>query len=937
MTFFEILYTTLIKPLQLFFEYIFSVAQKGTGHPGLSIIALSLAMNILVLPLYKRADEVQDAERDMENKLRAGVSHIRKTFKGDEKMMMLQTYYRQNGYKPTDVFKGSVSLFLEIPFFIAAYQFLSHLSLLNSYAFGPISDLGAPDALIKIGALSINLLPIIMTSVNLVSCIIFTKGYPLKTKIQLYGMAIFFFFFLYKSPAGLVFYWTLNNIFSLVKTIYYKSEKARKVLMILFSITGASLIVALPFFLKKTGSKSFLLTIVLLAFICFIPLIVNITSKRKIKIGFDFSGLFKFTESRLMFIFGGIYMAVFTGLLIPSQVIKSSPQEFVDIYHYSNPLWFVVSSICIATGLFVLWFIVFYSLAGETIKKLFNVVMWIICVVATVDYMFFGENLEILNSSLNYTHDFEFPIKTVIINLAVVLILAAAVFALVRFLGKKLTVILVAGVVATFGMSVFNCVKINNEMVALKEIVENINKEKPQFNLSKKGQNVIVFMLDRAAGEYIPYFVNEKPELKEMFDGFTYYPNTVSFGVCTNIAAPALFGGYEYTPEELNKRDTELLQVKNDEALKVMPVLFNENGYDVTVCDPPWAGYSYIPDLGIYSDYPDINAYITKGYFWNAQKSSSVSQRNYRNFFCYALMKSSPIALQKHLYNYGMYNESVSNADKREEIVEAWEQVRPNGLSATGISDELMQDYTTLCNLSEMTNIVDDDSNTFMMIDNEMPHCANLFQEPDYEVRNFIDNYEYEKNHQDRYTVNGITLKMSRDIQLTHYQTNMASLLTVGRWLDYLKEEGVYDNTRIIIVGDHARWFKHNDMYLLDDGTDDLKDIECYYPLLMIKDFNSKGFMVDEQFMTNADVPTYALEGLIENPINPFTGKEINNDEKYAHPQKIYASHIPDATINNGTTFIPGMWLSVEKDMRDKNNWQILSDDRGEETIAVTW
>ena len=133
MTFFQILYTTLIKPLQLFFEYIFSVAQKGTGHPGLSIIALSLAMNILVLPLYKRADEVQDAERDMENKLRAGVSHIRKTFKGDEKMMMLQTYYRQNGYKPTDVFKGSVSLFLEIPFFIAAYQFFSHLTLLNSY------------------------------------------------------------------------------------------------------------------------------------------------------------------------------------------------------------------------------------------------------------------------------------------------------------------------------------------------------------------------------------------------------------------------------------------------------------------------------------------------------------------------------------------------------------------------------------------------------------------------------------------------------------------------------------------------------------------------------------------------------------------------------------------------------------------------------------
>ena len=44
----------------------------------------------------------------------------------------------------------------------------------------------------------------------------------MKTKIQLYGMAIFFFFFLYDSPAGLLFYWTLNNVFSLVKNIFYK-------------------------------------------------------------------------------------------------------------------------------------------------------------------------------------------------------------------------------------------------------------------------------------------------------------------------------------------------------------------------------------------------------------------------------------------------------------------------------------------------------------------------------------------------------------------------------------------------------------------------------------------------------------------------------------------------------------------------------------------
>ena len=132
-------------------------------------------------------------------------------------MMMLQTYYRQNHYKPTDAFKGSVSLLLEIPFFIAAYRFLSGLSAIRGVSFGAIADLGSPDALIQLGAFSINLLPFLMTAVNLISSAIFTKGYPLKTKIQLYGMALFFLVLLYKSPSGLVLYWTLNNVFSLGK------------------------------------------------------------------------------------------------------------------------------------------------------------------------------------------------------------------------------------------------------------------------------------------------------------------------------------------------------------------------------------------------------------------------------------------------------------------------------------------------------------------------------------------------------------------------------------------------------------------------------------------------------------------------------------------------------------------------------------------------
>ena len=132
MSFWDILGTLLIKPLQLLFEVVFVMANRVVGDPGLAIIALSLAMNFLVLPLYRRADAMQEEERETELRLHKGVAHIKKTFRGDERMMMLQTYYRQNNYKPTYVLKGATSLFLEIPFFIAAYAFLSNLELLHA-------------------------------------------------------------------------------------------------------------------------------------------------------------------------------------------------------------------------------------------------------------------------------------------------------------------------------------------------------------------------------------------------------------------------------------------------------------------------------------------------------------------------------------------------------------------------------------------------------------------------------------------------------------------------------------------------------------------------------------------------------------------------------------------------------------------------------------
>ena len=98
----------------------------------------------MVLPMYMRSDAMQEKERDEQKRLSHWVKHIRKTFSGDERFMILQEYYRQNHYHPLYVLRGSLSMLLEVPFFIAAYYFLSHLALLQGTSFHVIRDLGAP-------------------------------------------------------------------------------------------------------------------------------------------------------------------------------------------------------------------------------------------------------------------------------------------------------------------------------------------------------------------------------------------------------------------------------------------------------------------------------------------------------------------------------------------------------------------------------------------------------------------------------------------------------------------------------------------------------------------------------------------------------------------------------------------------------------------------
>ncbi|ERL07655.1 arylsulfatase domain protein [Olsenella profusa F0195] len=643
--------------------------------------------------------------------------------------------------------------------------------------------------------------------------------------------------------------------------------------------------------------------------------------------------------SRVIFLASCLVLVVLTGVVIPVGLIEVMPQavKFVGSATDSSQILALVERpLCLALGTFLLWPIILYALPGRRHRCLLEVMLVALACVAIIDYRFFGTNGEAV--SMLYASDFTpaMDLTLIVANIAAVLATCVVSGFLSRRFPRITLGILTVATTAMAGSTILHATALPDKLAAAEDEVAAQKTEQPQFTLSKTGQNVVVLMLDRGMSEYIPYIMNEKPELKEQFAGFTYYPNTMSFGGFTNFGVPALFGGYEYTPVEMNKRSTERLQDKHDEALTVMPAIFDQGGYDVTVCDPPYAGYQWEPDLSIYDPYPNVHTYNTMGYFTGMASDSQQITGISCDLFYLAVARVCPLPCRQPLYASGVtytYGDGDASGTGIPLNVStaSGQTVSDDALTADGGTDAFLQSYYALNHLTSMTRIDDSITGSFLMMANDATHDPMILQEPSYTPTQHVDNTAYEAQHHGRFTVNGEQLICENSDQYMHYQANMAALMQVGRWLDYLREQGVYDNTRIIICSDHGRPLHQLASRILP-GNNGLYDTEFYAPLLMEKDFDATEFTTDEGFMTQSDVPTMATRGVISNPTNPFTGKPISNAEKYAHDQYILASWDWDISANNGTTFLPGVWFAVHTDMRVMGNWREVPDPGGQAT-----
>jgi len=215
----------------------------------------------------------------------------------------------------------------------------------------------------------------------------------------------------------------------------------------------------------------------------------------------------------------------------------------------------------------------------------------------------------------------------------------------------------------------------------------------------------------------------------------------------------------------------------------------------------------------------------------------------------------------------------------------------------------MLNGYSVLDYLPRLNEVVQDNINTALIMANNTTHEGALLQAPDY-----------------RPALNIVSYGPSRFNKETEYHINIAAFKRLADWFYFLKENEVYNNSLIILVSDHGPVIS----YMGKPVPGIPEDFENLHPILLVKDINADGMLkLDNSFMTNADVPFLALSGQIENPVNPFTRKEITIDAKKSALYIAVSISIGRANpMETQFNLNPKLDFYVHDNIFDPNNWQ---------------
>ena len=210
----------LTKPIYFALEWF----NSWIGNLGLAIMALTVVIKLFLLPLAHKSYVSMSKMK----KLQPEMVKLREKY-GDDKQKLNQemmALYKKEKANPA---AGCLPIAMQIPIFFSLYKVLFVTLLMRHQPFyGWIKDLSAPDPTTIFNlfglipwdppqAMMIGVLPLLMgLSMFLQQKLNPQPADPIQAKIFMF-MPIFFTYLLASFPAGLVIYWTWNNVLSMAQ------------------------------------------------------------------------------------------------------------------------------------------------------------------------------------------------------------------------------------------------------------------------------------------------------------------------------------------------------------------------------------------------------------------------------------------------------------------------------------------------------------------------------------------------------------------------------------------------------------------------------------------------------------------------------------------------------------------------------------------------
>ena len=948
----ELLYYIFIFPLEQVLEVVLHNILKIIPSYGVSIILLSLVVNLFLLKIFLYTDKKAQQEAELKEKLDKRIKSWKSVYKRAKLYAFTQTLYRQHNYHPIYALRSLGGLALQIPFFFAMYEIINKASYLQFVSFLWIDDLSKPDSIMLFG-LSIHILPLLMTAFTLIN--VFYSSKELGARVQGSLIALLFLVLLYSMPSALVLYWTCNMAFALFKEIFKQCRNKRH--SVLSDKSGS----ASPYSLRRMSntphsqdlhnpnfsSQSLECrdsnTRIADSLSCHTGQSEvskkrdsnNANSSKSTKIPSKATqpqGKLKtlvfniftphtaldsktYTTYRNISILAILNICFIICVFSPYALYSSDVSQFDISQTYQTLAVLFGAFLCSS-------FMVIYITSFFYKTRLFKFGVYvasILFLIGVINTFIFVGDYGAMDHFVLQKPEFNNPN-----NLLYALCAFIASVAIVYFCFKWLKSIFSVSLISLCVLSVisfFNIMEANKTYIVPKSLVAEDNNlqpyEKELFSYSKTEKNIIVMVLDMFSGSHMHPLLEQFPEFKTQLDGFVLFDNAISTTNSTIHSIATLIGGEHYAVYNMNAR-RDILVDSITEAFGVIGDTFVKNGYDVGYFMGDWAkdkkylqrynkNMVVVQQLSLYADYFMQNNHTAFEAFEAAGKGGIASIKKILSF---GVFRFSPEMFRSRIYNDSEWLR--------------YKDIDNNAITAVPYTSSFYA-FTHLHNTESKKP-------TFRYLHALMTHVPYamyyeqgkcIFVNGQDKLGNKTAWHDYPHKVEMPYRN-----KAETRLYFKHYDSEACALNYLSTFIQWLKDNEIYDNTQIFVVSDHSGFDSVGipSNIAAKEGRPDI--------LFLFKNFNTSGELkVDSRLMANYDISSIFCENLPNGC--PNVPKNILNN--YLQDRKIITT-IP-ITAGFGThkknEWNITHYFQVNDNIYNENNWQDITKEVKNGTLQI--